>query len=304
MPSLSAPAPIKLQNILFATDLSPAAQVVLSHTLDISRYYGATLYTVHVLAHVPFVEAPAPDPDKDIRSAHEQLATLMSLVSLKDAAHKEFIERGEVREVLSRLIQQYAIDLVVVGCGGRHGFGKLLLGSVAEDVFRHATCPVLTFGPQSARRRTNGHLQHILFATNFGRESVHALPYALSLAEENHARLTMVYVSPEPGTVLPEPELGALPKFERTDVATDSERLLRSLIPKAMQLWHEPEYLVLFGPPAEMIAGAAHDDVDLIVMGVRRPTPLTKHFGEGVAYRLACEAPCPVLSVSAWYQDR
>jgi len=304
MPTGSAPARIQLQNILFATDFSPAAQVVLSHVLDISRYYGATLFTVHVLPHVPFVEAPIPDPEKDTASAYAQLAKLVSLVSWKDVTHKEIIERGDVPEVLAKLIQQFDIDLVIVGCGGRHGFGKLLLGSVAEDVFRHATCPVLTFGPQSARRHTDGHLQHILFATDFGRESVHALPYALSLAEENHARLTMVYVAPEPGMVLPEPELGALPTFERTDLATYSERLLRSLIPEAMPLWREPEYMVLFGPPAEMIAGAAHDDVDLIVVGVKRPTLLTKHFGQGVAYRLSCEAPCPVLSVSAWYQDR
>ena len=304
MPTVFAPARIKLQNILFATDFSPAARVLLSHALELSCHYGAALYTVHVLPHMPFVEGPSPDPEKITASAHEQLAKLMSFVSWKDVTHKELIERGEVAEVLARLIRLYAIDLVIVGCGGRHGFGKLLLGSVAEEVFRHAECPVLTCGPHCTRWDLDGRLRHIVFATDFGPESEHALPYALSLAEENHARLTMVHVSPQPGLVLPEMGPGAMVALERGDIGTYAEGRLRALLPEDVQLWHEPEYIVLFGPPAEMILGNAGDDVDLIVMGVKRPAPLTKHLGEGVAYKLACEAPCPVLSVSARYHAR
>jgi nucleotide-binding universal stress UspA family protein len=50
-----------------------------------------------------------------------------------------------------------------------------------------------------------------------------------------------------------------------------------------------------------MIVRIAPQTVDMIVLGVKRPTALTKHPGEGVAYKVACEAPCPVLSVAAWY---
>jgi nucleotide-binding universal stress UspA family protein len=96
-------------------------------------------------------------------------------------------------------------------------------------------------------------------------------------------------------------EPGAMVAFERGDAGTYADGRLRALVPAGARLWHGPEYMVLFGPPAEMILGNAGDDVDLIVMGVKSPTPLTKHLGEGVAYKLACEAPCPLLSVSARY---
>jgi len=43
----------------------------------------------------------------------------------------------------------------------------------------------------------------------------------------------------------------------------------------------------------------AAERVDVIVVGVKRPAPLTKHLGGGVAYEVACEATCPVLSVGA-----
>ncbi len=84
-------------------------------------------------------------------------------------------------------------------------------------------------------------------------------------------------------------------------MAASTEKQLRALIPEGTQLWHEPEYMVQFGSPAETIVRIAAQTVDMIVLGVKRPAALTKHLGEGVAYKLACDAPCPVLSVGAWY---
>jgi len=301
MPTVTAPPRIKLQNVLFATDFSPSAQSALSHALDVARRYGAVLYTVNVVPHMPFVEAAQPDPEQTKLSAKRQMADLMGSESLKDVEHKELIEQGEVPEVISNLVRKHAIDLIVIGTGGRKGLGKLLLGSVAEEVFRNAECPVITMGPHLTRWKIDGNLQHVLFATDFGPESLHALPYAISLAEENRARLTLLHVAPEPGVALPEPEPGAMPVFDPIEVAAFTENQLRDLIPAGTELWHEPEYLVEFGPRAETIVRIAAQAVDMIVLGVKRPTPLTKHLGEGVAYKVACDAPCPVLSVGARY---
>jgi len=172
---------------------------------------------------------------------------------------------------------------------------------VAEEVFRNAECPVLTVGPHATRWEIDGNLRHILYATDFGPESVHGLPYAISLAEENRARLTLLHVAPEPGVPLPEPQPGTLPVLDREQVEAYTEKQLRAMIPEANQLWHEPEYKVEFGPAAEMIVKTAWM-ADIIVLGVKRPTALTKHLGEGVAYKVACEASCPVLSVGARYR--
>jgi nucleotide-binding universal stress UspA family protein len=299
MPTVSAPTRIKLQNILFATDFSSSGQAVLSYTLDLARRYDAGLYTVNVLPHMPFVEAAEPDTEQNKLWSKQQLAALIDSKSFKGVQHKELIEEGEVPEVLSKLVRKYGIDLIVIGTGGRKGLGKLLLGSVAEEIFRHAECPVLTVGPHAIGCEIDGNLRHILFATDFGPESVHGLPYAVSLAEENRARLTILHVAPEPGVVLPEPEPGTMPVVDPSEVAAFTENQLRALIPAETQLWHEPEYMVQFGTPAETIVRIAAQSVDMIVMGVKRPAVLTKHLGEGVAYKVVCDAPCPVLSVGA-----
>lgn len=301
MPTVSAPTRIKLQNILFATDFSPSAQSALSYTLNLAHRYDAAVYTVNVLPHVPFVEAVQPDLEQIRLVAKQRMTDLTGSESFRTIRHEELIEEGEVSEVLSRLVRKCDIDLIVIGTGGRKGLEKLLLGSVAEEVFRNAECPVLTVGPHATRWEIDGHLHHIVYATDFGPESVHGLPYAISLAEENRARLTLLHVAPEPGVPLPEPEPGTLPVLDPEEVKASTEKQLRALIPEANQLWHEPEYKVEFGPPAETIVKTAWT-ADLIVLGVKRPAALTKHLGGSVAYKVACDAPCPVLSVGARYR--
>jgi nucleotide-binding universal stress UspA family protein len=297
MATITTPPRIKLRNILFATDFSSSEHIGLPHAIDLARRYGGVLYTVHVLPHMPFVEAAQPDPEQISALAKQKMDDLASSAPFKDVEHKEMIVQGEVAEVLLDLALDHAIDLIVIGTGGRKGLGKLLLGSVAEEIFRNAQCPVLIAGPHATRWGIEGNLQHILFATDLGPESLHALPYALSLAEQNRARLTLLYASPFPLS---------LPEFRPQDpkemLARGRDRL-HALIPEGTQLWHEPEYLVQFGAPseiAEIILKIAAQSADMIVLGAKpkRPTAVTKHLGSGVAYKVVCEAACPVLSVS------
>ncbi len=302
MPTVTAPTRVKLQNIMFATDFTPSSELAMSYALSLAHSYDTAVYAVNVLPHMPFVEAAQPDPEQIRLSAEQRLASLVGSVSFMGIRHKELIEEGEVAEVLSKLVWEYDIDLIVMGTCGRKGFGKLLLGSVAEEVFRNAECPVLTVGPHATRWEIDGNLRHILYATDFGPESVHGLPYAISLAEENRARLTLLHVAPEPGIAVPEPEPGAMPVVDPTEMAAFTESQLRALIPKGTELWHEPEYMVEFGPAAETIVKIAAGKADMIVLGVKRPAAMTKHVGAGVAYKVACEATCPVLTVGARFR--
>jgi nucleotide-binding universal stress UspA family protein len=294
---------VSFENILVATDFSPCSEAALPYALGLAKRYGSKVYTAYVMPHQVFVESAQPDLIQARRTAERKLAEIANMEAIQGIKHGELIREGEVPEVIANLIRQQRIDLLVMGTSGRKGVSKLLLGSVAEVVFRTAECPVLTIGPRVVRGpKPNGTLspvfRQILFATDFGPESVDALPFALSLAEENRARLTLLHVSPEPLPVLPEPEPGGMPIVVDTrEVVKSAEGHLRRLIPEGAPVWHEPTYMVQFGPAAETILKFAEQNVDLIVLGVKRPGALTKHLGAGVAYKVVSEAPCPVLTV-------
>ncbi len=297
MATVGAPTRVAIQNILLATDFSPFSDAALPFAAGLAHRYGSTLYLVNVVPSIPYDLLPA-DPLQPAQVANQKMLSLAASEALQGVPHKDYIEQGDPADVLRRLVPLHHIDLIVLGTHGRKGIDRLLLGSVAEDVFRHATCPVLTIGPHVTHKIKEGELRHILYASDFGEETRHGLPYALSLAEEHHAKMTLLHVSPEPSPALPEPEPGAMPVLSRAEVLAYNEAQLRNMIPSDAQLTTHPEFLVeLGGAPEIILQTAGKLDVDLVVMGVKRPMPLATHLAAGIAYKVVCEAPCPVLTV-------
>jgi len=290
MPTVIAPTRIKLQNILFATDFSPLAQTALPHAVDLAHRYGAKLYTVNVLPHMPFVEAAQPDPEEVRLSAKQRLTALTSCASSRGVEHEELIVQGEVPEVISKIVRKYAIDLIVIGTGGRKGLGKLLLGSVAEQVLRHATCPVMTVGPDVLRTLVeHQRLSHVLYATDFSEGSLHAVPFALSLAEENNAELTMMHVLEQ---------LEPMPMQYSKELLADYRKRLWEMLPDDANLWCKPHVSVAVGEASGEIVRLAHDrQVDLIVMGAHGGGPVASHLPWTVVHSVVRHARCPVLTV-------
>jgi len=279
MQAAEAKTRIALKNILFATDLSYLAEVALPYVMELARLYGSKVYAVHVRPRGGEWAAPQ---GKAMASLNERL---------KDIPHEMVIEGGDVREALLRQIAERNIDLVVVSTHGRTGLGRVLLGSVAEAVFREAPCPVLTVGPRlSADPQWMLKIKEILYATDMTPQSAAAARYAISLAQENQARLTILNVQPPPKT-------GELVESER--YVTSTLRLLEKLVPEEAQLWCQPYCMVEQGDAAEKIldvAGSYH--ADLIVMGIRpHGIGVATHVSRPTAHRVVAGASCPVLTV-------
>src|SRR5260370_42206260 len=113
---------------------------------------------------------------------------------MQGTPYEVLMPRGKVTNELGRIVQEHEIDLLVVGTHGRGGVRKLFMGSVADEILRHAACPVLSIGP-NVSCKPNGEIQfhHILFPTDFSEESLAALTYAISLAEDDQAQLSLLH---------------------------------------------------------------------------------------------------------------
>ena len=137
-------------------------------------------------------------------------------------------------------------------------------------------------------------MKQILLAMDFSPESLAALPFAVSLAQEHQAHLTLLNVTCNP-------EVGEL--VHAGQYVDSTLRRLQTLVPAGAELWCEPKCRVEQGPEAKKITEVAVAlGADLIVLGVRSPQGgmgATTHFLQSIAHQVVANAECPVLTVRA-----
>jgi len=282
-----------LKNILFATDFSPISDKAASFAAALAHKYGSKVLVTHVLPEPePGVAHPDQVSERDEVArveAERCLADFKAVDTFKDIAHEELLLQGDMVETLRATIEQKEVDLIVLGTHGRSGISDLIMGSIAENIFRHIECPVLTVGPKvkSAEAHTVN-IERVLFATDLT-HGPHALPYAISLAEENDAELIMLHVLQ--GTVM----------FD--DVVPDewsdkAKKHLREMLPANLSLKRGAHVAVAVGNASEQIVNVAiQEGADIIVMGVHAGRPSASHAPWAIAHQVIGHAPCPVLTV-------
>jgi nucleotide-binding universal stress UspA family protein len=295
MTTTAVRAKARVANVLFATDFSPAASAALPFATEIAKRFEAKLYALYVRPPVlnPMTP-PATWPVLEEAARNEEIDQKERLRNFFPGIPIEpIVMEGELQPVLDAAVAENRIDLIIVGTHGRSGLGKLLRGSAAEEIFRHATCPVLVVGPQShldpARRPQ---FSEILYATDFRPEAHDAASYGVSLAQEYQAHLTLLHV-------ITESEAGDLVHAQQVEAS--AARLLRELVPCDAELWCRPDVVVEHGDAAEKILYVARErNVDLIVLGARRPTGVpgaATHLPIATAHKVVSHASCPVLTI-------
>ena len=299
---------IALKSVLIAFDFSEASRKPLHHALAIARHYGAKFYFAHVVSGIGYTiagqEALSLAAERTRRTAQQLEQELLANGALAGLHHEFIILEGDVWEQLEMLIREKQVDMVVVGTHGRGPLGKLLLGSVAEQVFRHADCLVDTVGPGSYEDslvEKPKPVRPFLFPTDFTPASLHALPYAISFANHFGAKLVVLHVLP----VAPIPEgfhwstTGDLTQM-RDEARMASQRQFEELNLQNTQMAIQPEFIVKHGIPGEQILLASHAlKADLIILGLHRHEHIeaVSHMPWHLAYKVVCDAHCPVLTI-------
>jgi nucleotide-binding universal stress UspA family protein len=294
MKTLELVAPVAVKNVLYATDFSAYSNAALPYALAIAHQHKAKLYAVHVLTPDSYLLFASPESWPAILESEEQKQHLNAErleAQLRGVPHQVLSPAGDISDVLFRLVREHEIDMLVLGTHGREGVQKLLMGSVAEKIFRQASVPVLTVGPHVPAQNSVAELNRILFATDFSDESLAALPHAISLAHEHQAHLSVLHV-------LTQPKAGTVDLDSNTSFIL---RRMRELVPSESGLWFAPHYVVEFGNVAEqIIKSASEHDSDLIVLGVRSPQGSVgnvTHFAHTTAQQIVAHADCPVVTV-------
>jgi len=295
MAQVQSGARIAINNILYMTDFSQPSEAALPFAASIAREYSAKIYAFHALIPGVYTYTTPETAAAALDAQEDDALTNMQHVNAQLAGlpHETIVERNiGVWPALEAAAKDFAIDLIVVGTHGRTGAKRLLMGSVAEEIFRRSHVPVLTIGPSESHGvHRGGRFHHVLYATDFSEESLAAAPYALSLAQENEARLTLLHVMKEPGV------------FDRAaeDRISSAMFRLHEIVPGEAESWCRPDAAVCFGRADEQILKIARErEADLIVLGVRGSKGVpgaATHVERVTAHKVVAHAPCPVLTV-------
>jgi nucleotide-binding universal stress UspA family protein len=147
---------LEVRRILLPTDFSGCANYALPYAAAIARATNATVICVNVVepivpavGYTGMAEAmPIAEMSEQMEdSAERELPDVMSCEELRGLKVEEVIGHGDAAAEIVRVADERDVDLIVISSHGRTGLGRIIFGSTAEAVVRHARCPVLVVKP-------------------------------------------------------------------------------------------------------------------------------------------------------------
>jgi nucleotide-binding universal stress UspA family protein len=305
---------VDIRRILCPIDFSDFSQRAFHHAHAIARWYESTITLIHVSAVASAATyAPGSGPlppiaftpvDRDAllaemrRFADREAETIVPITL--DLVVDDSVAAG----ILTKA-EAMPADLLVMGTHGRSGFERLVLGSVTEKVLRKARCPVLTVPRALADIVPAPRVlfKRIVCAVDFSDSSIHALNYAMSLAQEADSHLAVVHVIEVPTGVLrgAPGAVQAVPQSLRAYIALaeqEGRTRLKDAIPDTVHAYCSVETILTTGTPYREILRIADDQrADLLVVGIHGRGAIDRLLFGSTAQHLVRQATCPVLTL-------
>ncbi len=139
-----------MKNIAVGIDFSNSAGPVLDRAAELALALGAHLHLVHIYAPEPdfvgYAEYAYPGVDEreqELREEKNQIRNLIDDLKKRGITASGFMREGDTVHALLEFTEKREASMLVIGTHGRGFVERLLLGSVAEGIIRHATLPVV-----------------------------------------------------------------------------------------------------------------------------------------------------------------
>jgi nucleotide-binding universal stress UspA family protein len=291
----SAPPKVGFECILVPIDFTDVSQRALDYAKSIARLNDSTILLAHAAEPynpitpaevVWFGQLTVQQPDE------EQLQARGAQLHSEGFRARTVSLTGAIQEEILAASEREHVDLIVLGTHGRSGVTRFFVGSEAEAVYRHATCPILVIGPEARALPTfpvpfnddAWRLRDIICACDLDPASAPTAAYAYRLAQEHGANFTIFHVDDSEGKATRQ---SLIPQFERA--------LAPLLIGDKMPdiLWRT--LLMGYGLGSTVADFAIERNSDLIVMGAHTAPQSKTHFPGGIAPQVMAKAPCPVM---------
>ena len=281
--------------ILAATDLSDLEHLM-PFALEQAGEIGARLILLHALPPSAVFGADAagmPYYDKGgaLETAQEMLRPWFEAAVRRGIRCDTVVREGHPTQQIVAAVRQYQADRVLLGTRSRSKIGKLLLGSVAEQVLRSVNLPVMTVGPEAHLPVARNGERVVLHATSLRETSRPSAALACQVAATQNAKLILLHVLP-PIEVMQR-------KHMPTGLDSSAMVELRILAEETgARCCSAVEPVVLHGNPSiEILALASERRARLIVLGATHRLALENLTRDRTVYRVLAHARCPVLTL-------
>jgi nucleotide-binding universal stress UspA family protein len=146
---------LTLRHILIPIDFTETSEKALAYGVEFARTFNASITVLHAY-QIPVYGFPegayitAADVAAQIATAAQgRLDAAIESYKLSNVPMTGVLREGVAWEEINAVANEAKADLIVIGTHGRRGLARALLGSVAENVIRTATVPVLVVhGPR------------------------------------------------------------------------------------------------------------------------------------------------------------
>ncbi len=288
---------MSFRKILCSTDFSRGSEEALTLAAQLATASNAALVISHAWFVPPLAYAgeswvlSAEVVDNMVQDAELGLATAVARASGLGVANvTSLLLNGRPDDlIVGTLRDDPAYDLVVIGTHGRTGLQRVLLGSVAENVVRHAPCSVLVARP----RLQNAAIRNVLCPVDFSDSSHHALDMAVELVTPGGAGITLLHSIELPARYSEDPTL--MTAIEEIDARTT--QLLEQWAHQARGKTSAAVTLQTQrgGSGGQILAALEQGTFDLVVMGSHGRTGIRRALLGSVAEKVVRHAACPVL---------
>jgi nucleotide-binding universal stress UspA family protein len=283
-----------IEQILCPLGWLPESNETLRYAVSLMRCYEAKLVLCHVSTAPALLESNNGSSDGELqRTFTDSLNRLIGPFNFsKPPWEVMVVENGkDIGEEIVRVARDQRIDLIVMGAQRRRR--AALLGSIAEQVSRTASCPVFIGPPREDVAESNSDrvFERVLVPHDFSSISELALSYALSIVQKVNAELHVMHILPEA-----EEDESEIASNQPETVYQRAARRLQKSVPEEIYRSCRVNQLVRWGRPyREVLAYAREQDIDLVCMGA-----LGRDFGFGSLFgsnvdRVVRQAPCAVL---------
>jgi nucleotide-binding universal stress UspA family protein len=294
---------MQFRSIICATDFSEHSNRTIPYGVAIAREFDARIYVCHVIdlsAVTIYGEFQLDPVGQQGRIRQETEEQLSKMPGLQDVNWEPLIGVGQPAAEIARLVEEKEADLVIASTRGHSGLKRLILGSVTQRLMRTLSCPLLAVhGLEEGfiGKDADGiRLKKLLIGSDFSTDSVLALNYGLSLAQEFEAEVHLIHVMEPP--IYPEFLTPAEQTQDMLRIDVFKENL-DGLVPDDARNWCSLKTAVLRGQPyEELVAYAVSKGMDMVVLGVRGHSLVKSLLMGSTTDRVVRRAPCPVLTVS------